>query len=68
MTFPSTQKAAFALLSAHVAGEITVSKKAGQFCGQLCVDHTPLSPSQIDWLKKLLASNGLPPVDGGAHD
>ena len=67
MTFPSTQKAAFALLSAHVAGDISLNRKSGQFTGQLCVDDAPLSPAQQDWLSKLLAKNNLPPVDGGAH-
>ena len=68
MTFPSTQQAAIALLSAHVAGDITLTRNSGQFLGQLCVDNSPLSESQMDWRNKLLLNNHFPPVDGGAHD
>ncbi len=42
-----------------------LSRKAGQFLGQLAVDSAPLTPSQAEWLHKLLDRAGLPPVAGG---
>jgi hypothetical protein len=48
--------AALALLN----GEHRLSRKAGQFLGQLAVDATPLSPAQENWLAKLLVRANLP--------
>lgn len=57
------RSAALALLnSGH-----RLSRKAGQFLGQLAVDLSPMSKAQADWLAILLDKAGLPPLaDGGA--
>jgi hypothetical protein len=61
--FDNHRAAALALLS----GEARLSRKAGSFLGQIVVDDSPLTPAQSDWLGKLLARAGLPPmVTGGA--
>ncbi len=61
--FPDHRAAALALLT----GNERLSRKAGQFLGQLAVDATPLSAAQADWLAKLLVRAGLPLLqDGGA--
>lgn len=60
--FPNHRTAALALLT----GNHRLSRKAGQFLGQLAVDATPMSNAQADWIAKLLARAGLPPMaDGG---
>ena len=49
-------------------GNHRLSRKAGQFLGQLAVDSTPMSEAQADWLGKLLDRAGLPPMaEGGAE-
>ena len=61
--FPDHRQAALALLT----GDHRLSRKAGQFLGQLAVDPTPMSEAQADWLAKLLDRAGLPPLaEGGA--
>ncbi len=61
--FPDQRQAALGLLN----GQYRLSRKAGQFLGQLAVDPTPMSEAQADWLSKLLDRNGLPPLaEGGA--
>ncbi len=60
-TFPNSRAAALALLST----DERLTRKAGQFLGQLAVDPAPLTPSQADWLHKLLDRAGLPPVAAG---
>ena len=63
-TFPDHRAAALALLN----GNHRLSRKAGQFLGQLAVDSTPMSDAQADWLGKLLDRAGLPPMaEGGAE-
>ena len=59
-TFPDHRQAALALLN----GSYRLSRKAGQFMGQLAVDPSPMSEAQADWLAKLLAKHGLPPMHG----
>lgn len=45
-----------------------LSRKAGQFLGQLVVDSTPMSEAQASWLAKLLERAGLPGfAEGGVH-
>lgn len=62
--FPIQRHAALALLNA----EQKLSRRAGQFLGQLAVDPTPMSEAQADWLAKLLDRAGLPPLaEGGAQ-
>jgi hypothetical protein len=56
--FPDHRQAALALLN----GNHCLSRKAGQFLGQIAVDFTPLSDPQSDWLGKLLDKHGLPPL------
>ena len=57
--FASPRDAALALLSRN---NPPLSRQGGSFCGQLCVDDTPLSPKQRDWLNKLVLRAGLPPI------
>ena len=57
-TFPDHRAAALALLN----GDYRLSRKAGQFLGQLAVDPSPMSKSQADWLTILLNRAGLPPL------
>lgn len=59
--FPDHRAAALALLN----GGYRLSRKAGQFMGQLAVDPSPMSERQVDWLAKLLDRAGLPPLAGG---
>lgn len=59
--FPDHRRAALALLT----GNHRLSRKAGQFLGQLVVDPSPMSEAQRDWLAKLLAKHGLPPLAEG---
>ena len=61
--FPTHRGAALALLN----GKCRLSRKAGQFLGQLVVDPAPMSDAQADWLDKLLTRAGLPPLVGGAQ-
>ncbi len=61
--FPDQRMAALALLN----GNYRLSRKAGQFLGQLAVEATPLSQAQADWLAKLLNRAGLPPVAEARH-
>ncbi len=58
--FPDHRSAALALLSSHQR----LTRKAGQFLGQLAVDATPMSEAQANWLAKLLDRAGLPPLAG----
>lgn len=60
-TFETHREAALALL--HRNEQLT--RKAGSFLGQLCVDPRPLSDAQWDWLATLLDRAGLPPLEGG---
>ena len=61
--FPDHRQAALALLT----GNHRLSRKAGQFLGQLAVDPTPMSEAQASWLGKLLNRAGFPPMaEGGA--
>lgn len=61
--FTDHRSAALALLN----GEHRLSRKAGQFLGQLAVDLSPMSKAQADWLAILLDKAGLPPLaEGGA--
>ena len=60
--FTNHRDAALALLN----GNYRLSRKAGQFLGQLAVDPSPMSESQADWLAKLLDRAGLPPMAEGA--
>ena len=61
--FPDHRQAAIALLT----GNHRLSRKAGQFLGQLAVDPSPISEAQADWLSKLLDRAALPPLaEGGA--
>ncbi|MFZ1775191.1 MAG: hypothetical protein WAT78_14690 [Rhizobiaceae bacterium] len=62
--FPDHRQAALALLN----GKYRLSRKAGQFLGQLAVGSSPMSAAQADWMNKLLDRAGLPPVaKGGAQ-
>lgn len=58
--FADHRQAALALLS----GENRLTRKAGQFLGQLAVDASPMSAAQADWLAKLLNRHGLPSLTG----
>lgn len=59
--FPSHRTAALALLN----GDYRLTRKAGQFLGQLAVETTPMSDAQAEWLAKLLERAELPPVAAG---
>ena len=56
--FPDHRQAALALLTSTSR----LSRKAGQFLGQLAVDPSPMSEAQANWLAKLLDRAGLPPL------
>ena len=56
--FSNHRQAALSLLN----GTGRLSRKAGQFLGQLAVDPTPMSEAQRDWLTKLLNRAGAPPL------
>lgn len=58
MSIASPRAAALALLTDHSAG---VSRKSGQFLGQVAVQKTPLSEPQSKWLADLMEQAGLPP-------
>ncbi len=61
--FPDHRQAALALLN----GSHPLSRKAGQFLGQLAVDPTAMSEAQASWLTRLLDRNGLAALnEGGA--
>lgn len=60
--FTTQRDAALALLNHGGAA----TRKAGSFLGQTCVDPTPLSDKQRDWLATLLDRAGLPPLMGGS--
>lgn len=62
MAFPNHRQAAIALLS----GSNRLSRKAGQFLGQLAVDPSPLSEAQTAWLLQLLERNSLPSLTESA--
>lgn len=59
--YPNHREAALALLN----GAHRLSRKGGQFLGQLAVDSAPMSDAQADWLAKLLDRAGLPPLEVG---
>jgi hypothetical protein len=59
--FPNNRAAALALLNSNSR----LTRKAGQFLGQVAVDPAPLTPSQADWLQKLLDRAELPTVAAG---
>lgn len=59
--FTDHRLAALALLN----GTYRLSRKAGQFLGQLAVDPTPMSEAQADWLGKLLERADLPAMAEG---
>ena len=62
--FQNQRQAALALLT----GGYRLTRKAGQFLGQIAVDPSPMSEAQSEWLAKLLSRNGLPPLaKGGAQ-
>lgn len=61
--FSDHRQAALALLICN----LRLTRKAGQFLGQLAVDSSPMSEAQADWLGKLLDRADLPPMaEGGA--
>ena len=56
MPFSHHRQAALQLLS----GDHRLTRKAGQFLGQLAVDPSPMTEAQTAWLAQLLERNGLP--------
>ena len=58
--FTSSRQAALALLT----GDHRLSRKAGQFLGQLAVDPARMGDAQAEWLVNLLDRAGLPPLSG----
>ena len=64
LPFPDHRQTALALLN----GNQRLSRKAGQFLGQLAVDPSPMSEAQADWLAKLVERADLAPLaEGGAQ-
>ena len=62
--YSNHRQAALAMLT----GDYRLSRKEGQFLGQIAVDDSPLSARQAEWLAKLLDRAGLPPLaEGGAQ-
>ena len=62
--FNAPRLAALALLN---CAEARLTRQAGSFLGQLCVDETPLSEKQHGWLATLLDRAGLPPLANGGQ-
>lgn len=62
--FLTQRAAALALLNDDAA---RLTRKAGSFCGQLCVDPTPMTDAQREWLDTLLDRAGLPPLAESAN-
>jgi hypothetical protein len=62
--FLTQRAAALALLNDETA---RLTRKAGSFLGQLCVDPTPMTDAQRDWLDTLLHRAGLPPLVEAAN-
>jgi len=60
--FATHREAALALLN----GDTRLTRKAGSFLGQCCVDPTPLTEAQCGWLETLLDRAGLPSFEGEA--
>ena len=58
--FADHRSAALALLNSGRR----LTRKAGQFLGQLAVDPAPMTEPQFHWLSKLLVRNALPPFVG----
>ena len=56
LPFENQRDAAIALLS----GPYKLTRKAGQFLGQIAVVPSPLTASQAEWLANLLANANLP--------
>lgn len=51
---------AFAILTAHRDGQTRLTRRSGQFLGQLCADgDMPLSDAQSKWLHQLAERAGL---------
>ena len=63
--FSSHSAAAWAVLDACRAGQVTITRKAAGFLGETAVDPTPLSEKQRHWLVTLLTRAELPPLAGG---
>lgn len=62
----TTQRAAgFELLKACALGDLSLTRKAGSFCGQLVADDAPMSTAQAEWLVKLLDRAGFEHRLGG---
>lgn len=61
--FPNHRAAALALLNTSKR----LSRRAGQFLGQLVADPSPMSELQTDWLTKLLEREALPPLAEGVN-
>lgn len=62
--FPNHRAAALALLN----GNYRLSRKGGQFLGQIAVDETPMSAAQTSWLSKLLDKHSLPQLTEGVAE
>lgn len=62
--FTSARRAALALLNSD---EARLTRQAGSFLGQLCVDDTPLSEKQFGWIATLLDRAGLPSLTNGGR-
>ena len=62
--FPNHRLAALALLNS----DARLTRKAGSFLGQLCVDENPMTPAQYSWIATLLERVDLPKLaDGGCY-
>lgn len=59
--FQTQREAALALLNSGAR----LTRKAGQFLGQVAVDPTPLSDAQRDWIDTLLTRAELPALGDG---
>lgn len=64
MTFDDRRALALAILN---KGE-GLTRKSGQFLGQLCADGFPLTDKQHDWLVKLTERAGIALPKGLQHD
>lgn len=60
--FETRRAAALALL---IANDPPISRRGGQFLGQIAVENMSLTPAQLKWFGQLLERGGVDPLGNG---